>query len=126
MKIGIDIHKTIDRFPKFFSVFTKRLIQNGHEVHIVTGSMQDEYTKQELKKFDIQYTHFFSVSDELFRREKKATWTSPRNPWFRNEDWNSTKAEYCLSAGIDLMIDDSDIYGLYFQTPYMRIESWED
>jgi hypothetical protein len=31
------------------------------------------------------------------------------------EIWNPTKAALCASAGIDIMIDDSLIYGKYFQ-----------
>ena len=30
------------------------------------------------------------------------------------EIWNRTKAEYCAEAGIDMMIDDSPVYGSYF------------
>jgi hypothetical protein len=31
------------------------------------------------------------------------------------EIWNPTKAALCASSGVDIMIDDSPIYGRYFQ-----------
>jgi 8-oxo-dGTP diphosphatase len=40
-----------------------------------------------------------------------------------NKVWNRAKAEYCKKNGIQLHIDDSDVYGKYFETPYARFES---
>ena len=37
-KIGIDIHGVITRYPEFFSVMIKGLMNEGHEVHVVTGA----------------------------------------------------------------------------------------
>jgi hypothetical protein len=39
------------------------------------------------------------------------------------EIWNPTKAALCATAGIDIMVDDSPIYGKYFldvKTQYVQ------
>ena len=38
MKFGFDIHGVIDTKPRFYSKLTHRLIEMGHEVHIITGA----------------------------------------------------------------------------------------
>ena len=39
MKLGLDLHGVITDRPEFFSELSKIFIDNGHEVHIVTGGM---------------------------------------------------------------------------------------
>ena len=40
------------------------------------------------------------------------------NPSFQSELWNNTKSVLCEREKIDIMIDDSEVYGKYFKTPY--------
>lgn len=42
------------------------------------------------------------------------------NPILENAVWDRTKAEYCAREEIDLHIDDSDVYGQYFTTSYLK------
>lgn len=45
--------------------------------------------------------------------------TSPDNPWFDGIKWDKAKGEYCKRQDIMLHIDDSEVYGKYFETPYI-------
>ena len=93
MKIGLDIHKTIDAKPHFFSVFSRRVRANGHIIVIITGSMKTPEIEKELKDLGIEYDEFFSVSDYLIEKGKETHWTSPNDPWFEKEEWNKAKMD---------------------------------
>lgn len=121
MKFGIDLHNTADKKKKFFALFSQRAITNGHEIHLITGSMRTPEIEKELKDCGIQYTHFFSVSDKLLAGGKVTHWTSPNDPWFPVNEWNAAKAAYCAVWGIDLHFDDSESYGQYFKTLYVKV-----
>lgn len=121
MKFGIDIHGTIDKMSKFFATFSQRAISKGHEVHIITGSIKTPEIEKQLKNWGIQYTHFFSVSDKLLSEEKVVYWKTPKDPFFNDDDWNSAKAKYCAEQKIDLHFDDSNEYGKFFITLYLKV-----
>lgn len=121
LKIGLDIHNTIDAKPKFFAIFSQRLVEQGHLVFVITGSQKTPQIEKQLKDLGIRYTHFFSVADHLLLQGKEVFWKDKDNPFFCDEDWNCVKANYCAEQKIDLMIDDSDEYGKFFTTLYMRV-----
>lgn len=118
MKIGIDFHGVIDKKPQFFSEFTKLLKENGHEVHILTGSTVSNNLLIELTKYQIHYTHIFSITDYKENCGARVIYDDNGNPWIDDEDWNGAKAEYCQRLNIDIHLDDSSEYGKYFKTPY--------
>ena len=113
MKLGLDVHGVIDKEPMMFSIVSNFLVNYNHEVHIITGSEITDKLKKQLQDFNIRYTHLFSIVSyhksigTLIRYEDNG-------PWIDEEVWNKTKAEYCKSVGINLHIDDSEIYGRYF------------
>lgn len=121
MRIGLDIHGTIDKKPKFFAVFTQRAIANGHFVYVITGSQKTKELELQLKDWGIQYTHFFSIADSLIAEGVIVHWKDKDNPWFDECYWIDAKAKYCARQGIDLMIDDSETYGKYFTTLYAKV-----
>lgn len=116
MKIGLDYHGVIDKFPGYFRIFSESLIKAGHEVHIITG-----LRKQDIEQ-KIPHTHFYSVSDDLVSHFSYHINKEGR-PIFEDDVWNKAKAKYCKENKIDLMIDDSKIYGKYFSTPYFQYGS---
>lgn len=122
IKIGIDIHGVIDVHPEFFSVLTKLLVDNGHEVHIITGSRIKEEIKH-LENYNVSYTHLFSITDHHTNKGTVVTWDDKGEPHLDPYLWDKTKAEYCKEAGIDLHFDDSDTYNYFFKTPYARFFS---
>jgi hypothetical protein len=64
-KVGFDIHGVIDNLPDFYSFLTDSIIKNGGEVHIITGGSLNDKLKNFLNKYNIKYTHIFSVYDYL-------------------------------------------------------------
>lgn len=121
MKFGLDIHGTIDKMPKFFSIFSQRVVSKGNEVHIITGSIKTPEIVKQLNDYGIHYTHYFSVSERLLFEGKTAFWKNKDNPFFELEYWNPAKAKYCQENKIDLMIDDSNEYGKFFTTLYLKV-----
>jgi hypothetical protein len=123
-KIGLDIHGVIDAMPEFFSFLSHSLVSNGGEVHILTGGNLEEGLK-DLEKFNIAYTHIFSIQE--YHRQKQ-TPTYAKHPRYgfemvSNEEWDKSKGDYCVKYGIDLHIDDTMEYNNFFQTPFCRLWS---
>lgn len=126
MKIGIDIHGTINRFPKFFSMFIKILRKMKVEIHITTG-VEKKFALKELKKLGIEYDYFFSITEYHKKIGTSIHWDefnladdSMTHPLISDYLWNRAKGDYCKINKIDLHIDDSPIYGKYFETPYIK------
>jgi hypothetical protein len=114
--IGIDIHGVITRFPSFFAIVSFRLIQKGHQVHIITGAKCTPERCKRLKDLGINWTHFFSIVDYCESNGKDVRYDEKNQPWIDEELWNKAKANYCEQNGIYCHIDDSDIYGQFFKT----------
>ena len=115
MKIGIDVHGVITDYPEFFSVLTRALIEEEHEVHIITGkSVIDGKIKDKLKLFDIAYTRIFSIVDSEIEKGTEVRHTE-EGIWMSEAIWNSAKANYCRAQGIDMMFDDEKDYAKYFE-----------
>jgi len=82
MKIALDLDNTINGAPEFWSFMSKLLIDNGHEVHVVTDRDPNyhwEYTKNELEELQISYTKLMITG---------------------------AKAKYCYDNGIEFAVDD--------------------
>jgi len=123
MKIGLDIHGTIDRYPAVFSQLYERWRKSGHEVHIMTG--ESEVTAHiTVESYNIWSSHFFSIMDyhtelddvTIFDKKHSVVDMDPHV-------WNMTKGEYARREGVDIMFDDSKIYGQFFPTSctYIRV-----
>ncbi|HEU5114982.1 MAG TPA: hypothetical protein VFT82_04430, partial [Candidatus Paceibacterota bacterium] len=122
IKIGLDLHGVVDARPDFFRELARSLVDNGHEVHVITGGTK-EREMEKLKELDFPHTHFFSITDHHLGLGTPVEWDEKGNPHLDTYLWDKTKAEYCLENGIDLHIDDSDIYHYFFKTPYTRYYS---
>lgn len=121
MKIGLDIHGVCDSNPKFFAELSRLFVEAGHEVIIITGKMKSHGAVDEIKELGISYTKFFSIVDYHLEKGTEINFDSNGNPWINDDIWNRTKAEICEKENIDFHIDDSSIYGEYFNTPYAQI-----
>ena len=122
MKIAIDIHGTIDARPVFFSKLIKLLKTYGAEIHITTGVQSSIGVKEQLRKWGIEYDVLFSITDYHLAKGTKVTWDENGDPWIEESTWDSTKGAYCKRNNIDLAIDDSDVYGIYFDTSYIHFD----
>jgi hypothetical protein len=123
--IGLDYHGVITANPNLFSVLTKILRSLNYEVHIITGSRITEQLKEQLAAYGIAYTHLFSISDYHHQHGTAMTGYAEYQPKIANEIWDKTKALYCREHKIDAHIDDSDVYGQHFTTPYILFKGGE-
>lgn len=122
IKIGIDVHGVADALPHFFSVLSRILVENGHEVHILTGAEHTETLEYEIRHIlKLSYTHFFSTTTYHKTTGTEITYIDG-NPYMDNKIWNRAKSEYCKAHNIHLHIDDSDVYGKYFTTPFAQFQ----
>jgi len=110
MKIGLDIHGVIDKYPSFFSYLTKKLIKNN-EIHIITGQ-QWKSVKPIVSQANISYTHHFSIVDyHMSRSINTPMWQDDKqNYWMPPEVWNKSKGDYISKNNIKIHFDDSIIY----------------
>ena len=116
-KVGFDIHGLINKNPKLFSAIIKDLKQLGYEIHILTGASIDNSIIKELKGYGIEYDVLFSISD-FHKRKGTHMWENDDGWWLDDDEWNRTKGDYCEREGISVCIDDTEVYGDYFTTPF--------
>lgn len=121
MKIGLDMHGVIDANPMFYRNLAQAIIDAGGEVHIISGSHMNKL-KREIAKYEVPYTHLFSVTSYHENRGVEIIWDSKNEPHMPNSIWNPTKGDYCKKHNIDLMLDDSPRYGEFFSTDYAQIK----
>lgn len=119
LKVGLDVHGICDANPEFFSELSRLLVNNNHEVHIITGRRVRDGALEEIKELGISYTNFFSIADYHEEIGTKVWEDDNGNPWLEGELWDKTKGEYCKRHRIDFHIDDTERYGEYFETPFM-------
>lgn len=123
----LDLHGVINSNPSFFSILTQSLLKDDWQIHIATGSHIEECgIKEELIKYNIAYTHLYSIAD--YHRENKTDgmWYDINgDPWVSDEDWDKSKAEYCKKINATMCIDDTIRYARHFETPfaYMCLQS---
>lgn len=127
MKLGVDIHGCLDTIPDTLRPMMLALVRSKFcEVHIITG-IPFKYVSVKLLELsvikDVHYTHFFSVEEWLIKNKIKPIRTNKKGRFeYPNHLWDRVKGDYCKENGIGLMIDDSDVYGKYFKTPYAKIK----
>ena len=125
MKIGIDLHGVIDRNPQFWINFANQVKSSKGEIHIISGQSWSQNLLNQLLEYNQGkkwWDFYFSIDDYLLY-EKKIDYCIDEKSGRRypNEIWDPAKGEYCLRNQIDIMFDDSPIYGKYFKTPYFKI-----
>jgi hypothetical protein len=114
MKFGFDFHGVLDTHQELYAALTKALITMGHEIHVVTGHRWTPEIEEMLTTRGIFWTHWFSIVDYHINLGEHKVIFEGDQPWMDAEVWNRAKAEYCEREGIDLMIDDSPVYGSHF------------
>ena len=113
MKIGIDVHGVIDKYPVQFSHMTTAWLSKGYEVHIITGQPLDDVMSI-LVDANIYYSHFYSivechmVKDTHMWKDDNDTW------WMAGDIWTPAKGKYAEEVGLDIHFDDSRSYCDYF------------
>ena len=119
MRWGLDFDGVITARVSFFAMFTKLLVVNGHEVHVITGNRgTPEFMENLIVGLGISFTHFFSISDHHHNLGTEMTGYADDSTWIDVALWDRTKGWYCKEKRIDAHLDDSKDYGQYFETPY--------
>lgn len=116
MKIGLDYHGVLNKNPAFFAKFCKKAVANGIKICILSGSPKTELEAY-LKENKIEYAELYSLLDD-FKSRQMVRFDEDGRFYVPDEIWDRAKARYCMQEKIDLHIDDSPIYGSYFQTPF--------
>ena len=122
-KIGLDFHGVISAEPHCFAIFCHEIRKLGVEVYIISGGPKADIVKY-LDKCGIEYDHVWAILDTCAAQGTVAFFEdgSFKVP---TDIWDKAKALYCAKEGIDFHIDDSQIYGQYFVTPYCRYQIGE-
>ena len=150
MKIGLDIHGTIDAHRKFFAEWTQLLkadnerielvrknrdpnlpvhmrypVPDLHEVHIMTGPKR----RMVLESFELEgiwFSHFFSIVDECEKNGVAVMHDEKGDPWMDQYEWNRAKGDYARKHNLDLVIDDSTVYPNFFTTPIATFQTRQE
>lgn len=116
MKIGIDYHGVINANPEFFKKFTAAALKEKHDIVVLSGaSLKD--VESYLKEHQISFSAVYSLLDD-FKKRRLVEFFEDGSFFVNNEIWNRAKAKYCFEHNVDVHIDDSMLYGAYFQTPF--------
>ena len=115
MKIGLDVHKVIDKYPDIFEEYSGEWNASGHEIHIVTGQ-ERSVVEPLVHSLNITFTHFYSIVDYHKKIGTKIWQDDKRGPgvWMAPEDWLPSKGIYARDVGLDFHFDDSLEYAKYF------------
>jgi hydroxymethylpyrimidine pyrophosphatase-like HAD family hydrolase len=112
MKIGIDYHGVIDTLSTTFAELSRKWIDRGHEVHIVTGKQWRD-AEPRVRALGISFTHHYSIVDD--HRLRGTPMIERENGfWMEEETWNRSKGEYCERERIDVHFDNDLKYARYF------------
>lgn len=109
LKIGLDIHGVIDRYPEKFRLLSQAFYRDGVEVHIVTGVKRDDRINRLLGDAGIRFTHYFSIVEHLEQQAGAVEWIDGL-PYADESEWNRAKRDYCEREKLDFMFDDSATY----------------
>ena len=119
IKIGLDLHGVIDKDPEFFSDLSKYMIKKDNEVYIITGHEEGKDLDNELKKYKMWDWHTSILSITSYQKNNGTSIEylngDKTQPMMNQVIWDTTKAVLCYRNKIDIMIDDSPIYGQYFK-----------
>jgi hypothetical protein len=126
MKLGLDFHGVVDKYPQALSDLTRALVWGGNEVHIITGQKDGAVLRKRLAELNIHYTHIFSITSFHEENGTAVEYDERGEPWMDMNTWNRTKGSYCKSMNIDIHLDDSPVYGEFFEnTAYFFIQNKE-
>ena len=119
MKIGIDLHGVSDAFPEFFAEMTRLFVGADHHVVIMTGELVTPALHEQLKRCGLHYNELFSIAQHHKDKGTPMVFDEKNTPWIDVDLWDRAKGEYAKEHGLDIVLDDTDRYAPYFETPYM-------
>lgn len=119
-KIGIDFHGVISSEPEIFAVFCKEIRKYGVKVFIISGGPEKDIVRY-LHNHHVEYDYVWAILD-YYDEKGHVAYFDDGSFQVPTEMWNRAKAEYCAKENIEFHIDDSNVYGKYFVTPYCKYD----
>lgn len=118
MNLSLDIHGVIDRDPDTFRIIATKVLEEGGEVTIISGSLPDTLLTH-LVQYDIPHTRWVSTTQFLINRGYSWEYDVHHRPSFDIAVWNAAKGKVirqlnARGGAIDIHVDDFAIYGETF------------
>jgi hypothetical protein len=119
MKIAIDLHGVLEKYPAQFRSIFGVLKSLGAKIGVLSGPPREqiEYELRKLGFFPItDYFNFIeSIVDFLQKDLDVKMWQDEKGNWWCDDgDWWSSKGRICLEKSIDVLIDDRTEYFEFF------------
>lgn len=118
IRIGLDLHGILDKYPELFKPLCKVAIEYGIEVHVITGPPTEKALDELSRKGYIKTVHYTCVHSvvDYLKSSRTFMWQDGDGNWWASEkDWWSSKAEICRDFDISVMLDNSPEYEEYFK-----------
>ena len=119
-KIGIDFHGVISDAPEVFEIFCREIRKKNVKVYVISGGPKKD-VQTYLDEHHILYDEVWAILD-FYSAQGKAEFFEDGSFKVDTALWNKAKAEYCAKENINFHIDDSNVFGQYFVTPYCKYE----
>lgn len=119
-KIGLDFHGVISAQPQEFATFCREIRQRGVHVYVISGGPKDAVVSF-LERYNIEYDEVWAILDYCQEQGIDVAYDG-KEFYIPTEIWDNAKALYCAKEGIQFHIDDSNVYGRYFVTPYCEYD----
>lgn len=112
MRVAFDVHGVLDSLDYFRKLLRGHYLA-GDEVFIISGQKFDENVAAGLAKHNLTYHKYISIVEWLERGGHPVEWNDGL-PYATAEVWDKIKAEICLHYDVEILFDDSPVYGLHF------------
>jgi len=124
MRVAFDFHGVLDSLP-YFRKLLRMHYKAGDEVWIISGQKLDAAVRRTLQGLDLlsYYHRYFSIVGWLEQTGVPIRWGGDQ-PWADEAAWNSAKAGICEFYDVDILFDDSPVYGAAFadiSTAYAQV-----
>lgn len=118
MNLSLDLHGVITHDPTTFRTIARKVIEEGGEVTVISGSLPD-HLLQQLIAYDIPHTRWVSSTQYLLNRGYPWEYDQHHRPVFASKAWSGAKGKIIQQlnlrgAKIDIHVDDSAVYGETF------------
>jgi hypothetical protein len=113
MKVAIDVHGTIDRWPVFWIRAINLMNAMGIKVYILSGPEKEKIVGRllALKVDTTKLAGILSVADWIKDQEGAVFWYDDNGGfWADDKTWNEAKAYICAVNMIEVLIDDQIEY----------------
>lgn len=121
INLGLDLHGVVDTYPYKFIPLALAVKAAGGKVYIMTGASADLAKKQisdaegQTYALSIWYDKILSITDYLKSQEVPHIQNEDGGIRVDDETWDRVKSVWAKEYQIDLHIDDSPVYGKYFE-----------